>query len=88
LRGKLKERRVQLGFTHEEVAKMAEIDRTTYTNIELGRKNPSLPVALKIKKALQTESDDIFCLQGVKREQMVQKLGPVEGGESNVKCTL
>ena len=60
MRTNLKNRREELGYTHEKVALKAGIARTTYTNIELGAKNPSFDVALKIKKALRTKSDDIF----------------------------
>lgn len=53
-------RRKKLRLTQEQVANKAGIARTTYTNIELGDKNPSLAVALKIKEALRTDKDDIF----------------------------
>ncbi|MCF6464166.1 helix-turn-helix transcriptional regulator [Clostridium sp. Cult1] len=58
-------KRKHLGLTQEEVAKKVGIARTTYTNIELGDKNPSLAVALKIKKVLKTEDDDIFLISNV-----------------------
>lgn len=58
-------RRKKLGLTQKEVAKCVGIARTTYTNIELGDKNPSLQVALRIKEALKTEDDDIFLISNV-----------------------
>lgn len=58
-------RRKKLGLTQKEVAKRVGIARTTYTNIELGDKNPSLQVALRIKEALETEDDDIFLISSV-----------------------
>lgn len=58
-------RRKKLGLTQKEVAKRVGIARTTYTNIELGDKNPSLEVALRIKEALETEDDDIFLILNV-----------------------
>ena len=39
---------------------MVGISRPSYTNIELGRKNPSLKIALKIKKVLNYKDDNIF----------------------------
>lgn len=58
-------RRKELELTQEEVAKRSGIARTTYTNIELGDKNPSLAVALKIKETLQTNDDNIFLISNV-----------------------
>ncbi len=68
MRPALRKRRIQLGLTHEEVANGANIDRTTYTNIELGKKNPSFAVALKIKKVLNTDSDDIFLVEECQKD--------------------
>ena len=56
----LKRRREELGLTQEELAGRVEVARTTYTNIELGEKNPSLNVAIRIKQALNYYNDDIF----------------------------
>jgi putative transcriptional regulator len=56
----LKEKRIKLSLTQQQFAKMIGVSRTTYTNIELGEKNPSLNVALKIKQILKTNNDDIF----------------------------
>lgn len=39
---------------------MIGISRAAYTNIELGKKNPSLKIVIKIKKILNYERDDIF----------------------------
>jgi putative transcriptional regulator len=58
-------RRTELGLTQEDVANMANIARSTYTNIELGYKNPSLTVALKIKKILKCKDDNIFLISNV-----------------------
>lgn len=65
MRIKMINRRKELNLTQEEVAKRSGIARTTYTNIELGTKNPSLAVALKIKKALKVNNDDIFLIENV-----------------------
>lgn len=56
----LKKQREKLGLTQAELAKNIGIARTSYTNIELGNKNPSLSVAMKIKNILQYSNDDIF----------------------------
>ena len=63
MRKKLKEIRLKKGFTHKSLAETIGIDRASYTNIELGKKNPSFSLVMKIKKALEYENDDIFLNQ-------------------------
>ncbi len=60
MRERLRKIRLKKGLTQEELAGKIGIDRSTYTNIELGYKNPSLKVALKIKEELDYKDDDIF----------------------------
>ncbi len=48
----LKELREQKAYTQEEVAKKAGIERTTYASIEQGRRNPSVPKAMRIASVL------------------------------------
>lgn len=65
MRSKLKEIRTLRGYTQQDIATSIGIDRSSYTNIELGVKNPSLQVALNIKKALSYDDDDIFLIPSV-----------------------
>jgi DNA-binding XRE family transcriptional regulator len=60
VRKKLIRRRTELELTHDEVALKAEISRPYYTNIEAGRKEPSLKVVRKIAAALDTTVETIF----------------------------
>ncbi|MFD2442896.1 helix-turn-helix transcriptional regulator [Bacillus sp. CGMCC 1.16607] len=53
-------RRKELKFTQEQVAELSGISRAYYTNIEAGRKEPSMGVAKKIADALKTTVDQIF----------------------------
>lgn len=70
MRCTLKENRIKNGYTHESISQILGISRSTYTNIELGHKNPSFVLALKIKKLLNYDKDDIFldtkCQNGTK----------------------
>jgi DNA-binding XRE family transcriptional regulator len=59
-RSDLIERRKQLSLTQEQVAEKSGITRAYYTNIEAGRKEPSMGVAKKIADALLTTVDQIF----------------------------
>ena len=59
-RTELVNRRKKLGFTHSEVAELSRISRAYYTNIEAGRKSPSMAVAKCIADTLKTKIDRIF----------------------------
>jgi putative transcriptional regulator len=60
MRKNLKQRRLELGLTQEQVAKKVGIDRTSYVHYETGRCIPGLKTALKIKEVLKTKDDSIF----------------------------
>jgi len=59
-RERLFQKRKEMSLTQAEVAKKAGIDRTAYTRIEGGKRNPSVEVALKIAHALNCCVEDIF----------------------------
>ena len=60
MRVKLRNIRKEQNLTQESLSNMVNIHRTYYSMIENGRKNPSLRVAISIKKALNYQYDDIF----------------------------
>ena len=51
----VKLRRKELGLSQEELADLAEIDRTYASQIERGIANPSLEVLYRISRALEIE---------------------------------
>lgn len=59
-RTRLIKQRRNKGLSQSKVANMAQISRTYYTSIELGYKNPSLPVAKRIANVLETDIDIFF----------------------------
>jgi len=52
--------REELGLTQEAVAEQARISRAFYAHIELGNRTPSLPVALRIARALGRPVEELF----------------------------
>jgi len=56
----LQRARERLGFSQRDVANLVGISRPYYTNIELGRKSPSLQVALRIAKIVNCSVDIFF----------------------------
>lgn len=52
--------RKNLGWSQAKMAKKANISRSYYVNIEVGRKIPSMAIAKRIAEALHTTVDHIF----------------------------
>ena len=57
---RIKELRVHNGFSQEQLALKAEIDRTYMTSVEKGRRNISIQNIEKIINALDTTFEDFF----------------------------
>lgn len=60
MRTRIKEFRARYDLTQEELAKLVDVRRETILFLEKGRYNPSLKLAHKIAKALQTTIDEVF----------------------------
>lgn len=56
----LKEARLLKKLTHAQIACKAGLERTSYTNIERGIRNPSKKVEIKIRIILENENDNLF----------------------------
>ena len=56
----IREKREQLGISQKELAESCGIAQSTLCDIEMGRSNPSIEVALKIAKALNVKSIQFF----------------------------
>lgn len=52
--------RKRRGYSQEQMAKMLEISRSTYSGYENGYFKPPIDIAIKIKKILKHSKDDIF----------------------------
>lgn len=52
--------REQAGFSQEELADRAELDRTYISGIERGRRNPSVKSLQRVVAALDTSLDVLF----------------------------
>ncbi len=60
MRVKLKQLREARGYTQQTFSVVVGISRSHYSQIETGEKQPSLLLALRIKRALDYYDDDIF----------------------------
>lgn len=52
--------RKTLGMTQEDVAKISGIHRSYYSLIEIGQRNPTLKIAIKIATALNNDIEHLF----------------------------
>ncbi len=60
---KLKEYRVQCGLTQEELATLVGVRRETIMRLEKAQYNPSLKLAIRIAKAVNTPIDELFMVE-------------------------
>lgn len=65
MRDKMRKLRIDRNFTQEYVAEKSGISRPTYTSIELGNIDPSLKVALNLKRVFEYYDDDIFLNENI-----------------------
>ncbi|MFD1863895.1 helix-turn-helix transcriptional regulator [Planococcus chinensis] len=64
LRNRVKELRARHGFTQSDLGKLVDVTRQTIAFIEKGEFSPSITLALKLAKTLETKVDDLFWLEG------------------------
>jgi putative transcriptional regulator len=57
---KIREYRVRLSLTQDDLAKKAGVRRETIVFLEQGKYNPSLKLAHDVAKGLNTTIDDLF----------------------------
>jgi DNA-binding XRE family transcriptional regulator len=60
MRAKLKQLREANGYTQQTFSTTVGTSRSHYSQIETGEKQPSLKLALRIKRALNYYGDDVF----------------------------
>ncbi|ETP69374.1 XRE family transcriptional regulator [Planococcus glaciei] len=69
LKNRVKELRARYGFTQSDLGKQVDVTRQTIAFIEKGEFSPSITLALKLAKALQTNVDELFWLEGDERDE-------------------
>ncbi len=62
MREKLSTMRACAGYTQYSIATQLGISRSHYSQIEGGRKSPSLNLGMKIKLILHYTNDDVFAI--------------------------
>ena len=57
---RMKEHRARLGLKQEELAKLVGVRRETIGNLENGKYNPSLKLAMDIAKVFHVNVEELF----------------------------
>lgn len=63
LKTRLKEYRARFGLKQEDLANLVGVRRETIGNLENGRYNPSLKLAMDIAKVFHTTVEELFCFE-------------------------
>lgn len=69
LKNRVKELRARYGFTQSDLGKQVDVTRQTIAFIEKGEFSPSITLALKLAKALQTNVNELFWLEGEEQDE-------------------
>ncbi len=64
MKTRIKELRARYDLTQEELANIVDVRRETIGFLEKGKYNPSLKLAYKVAKALETTIDELFIFDG------------------------
>lgn len=60
MKTRMPELRARYGLTQDQLAKMVGVQRETIVHLEKGRYNPSLRLAHKISRVLQSTVEEVF----------------------------
>jgi putative transcriptional regulator len=63
MKTRIKEYRARLGLTQEDLAGQVGVRRETIVFLEKGKYNPSLKLAYKVARALDTTMDELFIFE-------------------------
>ena len=60
MKNRLEEKRTSRSWTQQELADRAEVSRQTIISLERGRYNPSILLAFRLARLLDTQIEDLF----------------------------
>ena len=63
IRNRMKEHRARLGLKQEDLARLVGVRRETIGNLENGRYNPSLKLAMDIARVFGCTVEDLFSFE-------------------------
>lgn len=69
MKNKLREYRLQKGWTQAELARRVSVSARTIISLETGRYNPSLLLAYRLSRELEAGMEELYCLEENLREE-------------------
>ena len=60
----VREKRMELGLTQDELSEKLDVSRQTIISLEKGKYNPSIQLAFKLSKLFKCYIEDIFIYEG------------------------
>lgn len=60
MRNLVKDKRMTLGMTQDELSEMLNVSRQTIISLEKGRYNPSITLAFKLSKLFHCSIEELF----------------------------
>ncbi len=70
MQNRIKELRVKLGITQQELADMVKVSSRTIISLEKEQYNPSLMLAYKLSLIFNTSVEDLYCLKENYEEEL------------------
>lgn len=70
MRNKVKEYRLNLGLTQQELADMVKVSSRTIISLEKEQYNPSLMLAYKLSLVFKTSVEELYCLKENYEEEL------------------
>lgn len=73
----LRETRLKKGYSHEEIAKLLDISRSTYTKYENGINNPDIRTIIKLSEIFEVSTDyllDVNIYEHPGKDPIIQKI--------------
>ena len=61
MKNRLRELRAERHWTQADLAERLEVSRQTVNSIEVGRYDPSLPLAFRIARVFAMRVEELFC---------------------------
>lgn len=70
MKNRVKEYRLNLGLTQQELADMVNVSSRTIISLEKRQYNPSLMLAYKLALVFNTNIEDLYCLEENYEEEL------------------
>ncbi|WP_313893092.1 helix-turn-helix transcriptional regulator [Psychrobacillus sp.] len=64
----VREKRIELGMTQDELSEKLDVSRQTIISLEKGKYNPSITLAFKLSRLFQCTIEELFIFEGDEKD--------------------